>query len=134
MIYTSYYANHKNFPDNSLRMGISGVVPEGISLRSKELAPSKSIYFEYKETGDWKRYVERYQKERLEGIDLSILKNTDKDDIVILLCYEKPTDFCHRHIVAEYLENTLGITVPELGFENSKRVDYKIQKPSIFNK
>jgi uncharacterized protein (DUF488 family) len=32
----------------------------------------------------------------------------------ILCCYERPDDFCHRHIVAEWLSDALGITVEEI--------------------
>lgn len=31
----------------------------------------------------------------------------------ILLCYEKPSDFCHRHIAAEWIESGTGIVVRE---------------------
>jgi hypothetical protein len=32
----------------------------------------------------------------------------------VLLCYEIPGEYCHRRVVAEWLENSLGIQVPEL--------------------
>lgn len=32
----------------------------------------------------------------------------------ILLCWEEPGAFCHRRLVAEWLERNLGIKVPEL--------------------
>ena len=32
----------------------------------------------------------------------------------ILLCYEKETDFCHRFLVASWLEFNLGIEVKEI--------------------
>ena len=32
----------------------------------------------------------------------------------ILLCYEEPAEFCHRHLVAAWLKIILGITVPEV--------------------
>jgi len=31
----------------------------------------------------------------------------------ILLCWENSDQFCHRHIVAMWLEKNLGIEVPE---------------------
>jgi len=37
----------------------------------------------------------------------------------ILLCWEKPGEFCHRRVVAEWLERELGTSVPE-------------QKPPLF--
>jgi uncharacterized protein (DUF488 family) len=33
---------------------------------------------------------------------------------VILLCWEPPGVFCHRSLVAEWLEKRLGVEVPEL--------------------
>lgn len=32
----------------------------------------------------------------------------------VLLCWEKPGDFCHRRLVAEWLEKRLGVTIKEL--------------------
>ena len=32
----------------------------------------------------------------------------------ILLCYEKSGKFCHRRLVADWIEKELGIEVPEL--------------------
>lgn len=32
----------------------------------------------------------------------------------IMLCWEAPGEFCHRRVVAGWLENELGILVPEL--------------------
>jgi hypothetical protein len=34
-------------------------------------------------------------------------------DDVTLLCYEKPGDFCHRRLVAEWFEKHLDVKVPE---------------------
>lgn len=38
----------------------------------------------------------------------------DLGDDAILLCYEKPSDFCHRHIVAWWMEQELGKPVLEI--------------------
>ena len=32
----------------------------------------------------------------------------------VLLCWEKPGEFCHRRLVAEWLEEHLGVTIIEL--------------------
>ncbi|ASD90085.1 hypothetical protein LB105_004576 [Salmonella enterica] len=31
----------------------------------------------------------------------------------VLLCWEKPGEFCHRHLVASWFEQELGVTVSE---------------------
>jgi hypothetical protein len=42
-------------------------------------------------------------------------------DMPVLLCFERAADihsgqcFCHRHLVAQWLEDTLGMAVPEVG-------------------
>ena len=38
----------------------------------------------------------------------------------VLLCYEDPLLFCHRHIVAAWLESELGIIVPEVAIVKNK--------------
>lgn len=82
------------------------------------LAPSKSILFDYKYDnkykGDKEHYIERYNKEILGKLDykevvkeLESLTKTSSDKIV-LLCYEKPNDFCHRHLVSKwFIENKI---------------------------
>ena len=37
----------------------------------------------------------------------------DLGEDAILLCWEKPGAFCHRRLVAEWLEEKLGVKVPE---------------------
>jgi uncharacterized protein (DUF488 family) len=38
----------------------------------------------------------------------------DLGEDAILLCWEAPCQFCHRRLVAEWLEKHLGVNVPEL--------------------
>ncbi len=35
----------------------------------------------------------------------------------VMLCWESPNVYCHRRIVAEWLEGSLGVVVNEIGFE-----------------
>lgn len=34
----------------------------------------------------------------------------------VMLCSARPNEFCHRRIVAEWLERSTGVTVPEWGW------------------
>jgi uncharacterized protein YeaO (DUF488 family) len=116
-IYTSYFAVARNIPISIAQVSIAAKAPDGFAgIQYKKLAPSWSIYKEYKESGDTTRYTKRYTEE--------ILGNLKQDDViedlskftstynVVLLCYEKTGSFCHRHIVSEWLEvdgaNVLG--------------------------
>ena len=138
-IWTSYYANMKNIPADFFLVSTSGAISDDIKKNvdswNQSLAPSKSIYFEYKNTQDWKQYVKRFKEERLtfDWMDKLVQweeksKSLNKTlDNIVLLCYEKPTEFCHRHILAESIEKEFNIIVEEYGFKNYERVDYKME-------
>ena len=55
----------------------------------------------------------------------------------ILLCWESFNVRCHRRLVAEWLEEKLGIVVPELGHQRSESIPFSEQpskwdaKPSV---
>lgn len=57
-------------------------------------------------------YVQEYYKQVLSKLDPKQVYN--ELDNSILLCYEEPDEFCHRHIVSAWFELLLGIIVPEL--------------------
>jgi uncharacterized protein (DUF488 family) len=68
---------------------------------------------------DWKEgkvtekdYIERYCKETLSKLDPEKVFN-DLDG-KILLCHEAPGAFCHRRLVARWLEHCIGVKVIEL--------------------
>ena len=73
-------------------------------------------------------YIEQYYKQVLSKVDIKELLKDEKDPI--LLCYEKGKDFCHRHVLAEYIELTYGIKVrdikidEELNIEENERPEY----------
>jgi hypothetical protein len=43
---------------------------------------------------------------------------------IILLCFEKERPHCHRILVAAWLYETRGITVPELGEESVTQLTF----------
>lgn len=56
----------------------------------------------------------------------AILANLDAQQIAkdlgenaVLFCWEKPGQFCHRRIFAEWIEKATGLVIPELGFERA---------------
>ena len=110
-IWTTYFANVKNLDTNRIMpIAICGKAVPGWSWPEyKKLAPSWSIYDEYKNHGGTpEHYTERFVIERLGVLsreqvlsDLTELANGRSE--VALVCYEKPGDFCHRHIVAAWL-------------------------------
>ena len=133
-MWTSYYGNMRNIPKDYFVVAASGGLTDEIAVAvdswNQSLAPSKSIFFDYKEDGDWEKYVKRFKEERLPEIDwLEKLEQWEEKanqagktlDNIVLLCYEKPEDHCHRQILAEDFEEQFKCEVKEYGFENTIR-------------
>lgn len=108
-IYTTYFANLKKIDQSKIiPVSICGKpIPGWTGLEYKKLAPSWSIYKEYKNSLDQERYVRRFKAEILQKLDkdtvLQELSAMTGGQDFALVCYEKPGDFCHRHLVAEWL-------------------------------
>lgn len=114
-IYTSYFANAKALKAAGVTIiGIALYPPrwyKGASI--KYVAPTYSIL---KHTKTDEEYTERYKKEILGSLNdeqfLSDIKAIAGSNDVALCCYEKPTDFCHRQLLADYL-NERGWEIEE---------------------
>lgn len=107
-IYTSYFANLKKIPDEFTTIAICGKSPDWYTgLQYKRLAPSYSIWSEYNNSGDSERYTLRFNSEILSKLNIhetfQALENMSGGKDIVLLCYESPEKFCHRHLVAEWL-------------------------------
>lgn len=118
MITTSYYARVKKIPTP---VAISRGVPQWYTGGTYGiLAPPYNLVRSYKEGSITDElFKEEFYKSVLYKYDPVDVYN----DIVsrfgsdaTLICYEKAGDFCHRRIVAEWLENSLNVEVPELIF------------------
>jgi uncharacterized protein YeaO (DUF488 family) len=110
MIYTSYFAKINQLPTNAICISISRHAPKGYNgLEYKELAPSWEILRDYKVNNNRKEYTDEFLK-KLKTMDPQKLINDlyaliggNQDKDIVLVCYEKPENFCHRQIIAEWL-------------------------------
>lgn len=121
-IYTSYFSNFRNFPPDFTPVSISRFPPKNWSgLTFMKLAPSPQLLEHVKSTGDHMRYTQEFYTylNKLNPTEIinELSKLTDSDK-VILLCYETPEKFCHRHLVSMWL-NSHNIESSELNQENS---------------
>ncbi len=118
MIYTGYWAKAKEYELHNLTpVGISGWTPDGyIGKTYKKLAPK---YYWWREWHDkhlsesW--YIDKYNETVLKPLD-AVRVATDLQSMgqdVVLLCFETPEKFCHRHIVANWLKANAHIDVQE---------------------
>lgn len=107
---TSYFAKYKGDKGVCISLG----VPKWFKGKLyKKLAPTYQILNQYKIDNDEIKYTEHYTKEILNKLNPKEVYDELGEDSV-LLCYEKSNSFCHRHIVAEWLERELGIKITEL--------------------
>lgn len=103
VIYTSNYARKGNHLD---AVSISVAVPRwypGLS-HFPALAPTWDIVKQYKDNPDAKKYAVRYL-DLLDSRKLNPREIAQSLNGKIMLCYEKPSDFCHRHLAAWWLEH-----------------------------
>ena len=108
MIYTSYFAKLKSLPDNIIPISICAKAPDWYTgLQYKKLAPKYKFFMEWKENHDNDYYIKCFNEQVLNKLDPAKvyleLCNLAQSDEFCLVCYEKPTDFCHRHLVSDWL-------------------------------
>lgn len=113
MIYTSYFAKLKSLPDNIVPISICGKAPDWYKgLQYKKLAPKYDFFMEWKKNHDNDYYIKCFNEQVLDKLNvLTVIRNLidltisagQANKNICLICYEKPSDFCHRHLVAEWL-------------------------------
>lgn len=129
VIYTSYFAKFKQILE-------AGLYPVNISRKPPQfflesgypslpaVFPSRDNLMTIKNSDMLQSDIDRYTEQYFRELKLSpreIIEELNKivpldADKVVLLCYEKPGDFCHRHLVADYLNQLDWINVHEYDF------------------
>lgn len=111
MIYTSYFAKLKELENhNIIPISICSKAPDWYKgLQYKELAPKYEFFMEWKKNHNNDYYIQCFNEQVLKGLNVENvvfqLYSLARAKDVVLICYEKPSDFCHRHLVAEWLRN-----------------------------
>ena len=121
-LFTGYFAQIRKYINTGLVcISISGKAPSFYTgLEYKKLAPKYSFFIKYKnrEIGE-EEYTSEYYRLVLNNLDpqkvIEDINNlTNFANYIVLLCYEKPGDFCHRHIAAKWLSENTNFKVEEL--------------------
>jgi len=122
VIYTSYFAKIKQLEKNSIvPISICGKAPDWYKgLQYKKLAPKYGFFMEWKKNHDNDYYIRCFKEQVLDKLNAEdVVKELDnlllyettaidyRGDFkeipkIALICYEKPSDFCHRHLVADW--------------------------------
>jgi hypothetical protein len=112
MIYTTYFAKLKKLPENIVPIAICAKPPKGYTGPTyRTLAPKYDFFAKYKITKDTEEFTDNYIGQVLNQLNpvkvvtelyyqLGMAPNTCD---IALVCFEKSTDFCHRHLVANWL-------------------------------
>lgn len=100
---TSYFAQLRKIPAE-LAVSIARWKPGWFHGREYlALAPPSQLLDAWKKRlVTEEQYAEVYRKEVLSKLNAADVV-ADLPEGAYLLCYEKPEDFCHRHLVAEWL-------------------------------
>lgn len=118
---TGYFAKLKTYTETGfVPVSIAAKAPSWYKgLEYKKLAPKWEFFNEWKNgshKGDNDYYIQHFKDEVLAPLkpedairELSELAGVEPHKI-ILICYEKPGDFCHRHLVADWLKEYRDIS------------------------
>ena len=116
MIYIGYYSKVKDYKKAGYTVvSISRTEPFQVDGKISLLCPDEKILWEYKHGEiDEIEYTCQY-KEQLERIGIkNILMAIHKfGENVVLLCWEAPDKFCHRHILSEYINRNSKLNIRE---------------------
>ena len=150
-IYTSYYAMIRRIKaedPNAVFVAVSGGTPEwyGQDVNCKEywlseVAPRWKWWkewhgkfkdnYESAESKEW--YTAKYKETVLDVLDIEKIKETLKSfmpngENIYLLCFETANKFCHRHLLADWLNekwlNAEGNGIEEYVKKNTE-IDFK---------
>jgi len=109
-IKTSYFAKYDG--DNSVSIALSTPKWHNCKRSYSPLFPKWSFLNKYKKDGDKLSYTKEYYFQVLQYLDpYSVLKVLDGS---VLLCWEKPDKFCHRHIFRNWIKNETGCKIEEI--------------------
>ncbi|HMB31329.1 MAG TPA: hypothetical protein VKN82_05860 [Desulfohalobiaceae bacterium] len=120
-ISTSYFANI-NYLTNPVSIARSEPKWFIASFKEppvyKKLAPSWSLIGKSKQGKiSLEEYIDIYYQSVLKGTDpfiviTELILNFGAE--LTLICWEKPGNFCHRRLVATWLEENTGLFIPEI--------------------
>lgn len=109
LIYSCYFKRAMQIFPSSRLVSVARYAPinfNGSFMR--ELNPPEDLFMAYK-AGDIDRetFIEVYYDRVLAGKDVDDIYNALKGKVIC--CWEKPDDFCHRHIILDWIDIAKGL-------------------------
>lgn len=146
-MHTGYYAQLKSYLKCGLHpVSISVKCPDWYNgSEYKKLAPKWEFFNEWKNgshKGDNEYFIKNYKELVLDKLEpAQVMKELEELtgaslDKIIFLCYEKPEDFCHRHLVADWFNaayKTCKKMIPSIKLKDYLiSLGYKIENRNDF--
>lgn len=137
-IYTSYFGNAKALAKHGIKLvSIALWQPRYLSVPVvlRDVAPTPWMV----KQASRQQYIDAYQQilSRIDPYEfLQRLDALSGGSDIALCCYEKPGEFCHRHLLAEYLTKATGVVVEEFVAPAPPPEPLKVEKiepPSLFD-
>ena len=134
--------NYKNcLVGNTISIsGDSGKLENYKGLSMSNLSPKKEFYDIWKanqgkisEEENNLYYIREYYDKVLRYLDPNEIISKFPEN-PILLCYEEPEEFCHRHLVAFWLELFLGIQTSEVKVNPKRETLSRLKRPEYLKK
>ena len=122
-IYTSYFSNCKKLYSAGIKVICVAIgrpkflpdVPQMLNLcPTRYMVSGPCSHEEY-----LRLYDEILARQDADKV-VEQIRLLSRGEDVALCCYEKPEDFCHRHILAKWITENTGIEVVEFGLHEKK--------------
>lgn len=124
MLYTGYFANTKKYIEivGLIPVSVAGVTPEFFTgPKWTTFAPRKEIFYKWKNKQitnvEYMDLYVQYLGITVSDKALENIKKLSQNRSIIMCCYEKNGDFCHRHTLAKWLGERIGENIKEFIFK-----------------
>lgn len=115
-IETSYFGNIRNLQGKVL-ISISRYSPKWFTGKELKILAPEKYYMHWNEPEykiEFKKKLAVLNPELIKK-EIELLSNNQD---CVLLCYEKPNEFCHRHIISDWLNKNTEANIKEFKLES----------------
>lgn len=134
-IYTSYFGNSKALAQAGVMIvSVARWQPRFLTGLRTMLDVAPTVWMLKQATHE--QYISSY-KDILSQTDAQLflkrLEQMSGGRDVALCCYEKPWEFCHRHMLSEFLTSQTGVEITEFPTSATPPPPPKPREPSLFD-
>ena len=132
-IYTSYFGNYRKLAAANVKM-ICVALGKPRFYNAPQIIEVAPRRYMLDDKWTYEEYTNMYLNDVLAKVNpqelIQTIQRLSEGKDVALCCYEKPGDFCHRHILAKWLTEKTGIEITEFGVVERKEPKY--EQASLF--